>query len=103
MASLRDSEPLDPRVACDGDPADGRARHANSPVEAVPASVVPKVLYPEVLDTPRGRVYTGDMTTPTQRPPELEPDQLAQAVCVGLCLALAAVLLVLAGVVRTSL
>ena len=59
--------------------------------------------YPEVLDAPPGRVYTGDMTTPTERPPELEPDQLAQAVCVGLCLALAAVLLVLAGVVRTSL
>jgi hypothetical protein len=56
-----------------------------------------------VLDAPLGRVYTGDMTTPTQRPPELEPDQLAQAVCVGLCLALAAVLLVLAGVVRASL
>jgi hypothetical protein len=55
-----------------------------------------------VLDAPPGRVYTDDMTTPTQRPPELEPDQLAQAVCVGLCLALAAVLLVLAGVVRTS-
>ncbi len=52
---------------------------------------------PEVLDAPPGRVYTGNMTTPTQRP-ELEPDQLAQAVCVGLCLALAAVLLVLAGV-----
>jgi hypothetical protein len=61
------------------------------------------LLYPEVLDAPPGRVYTGDMTTPTQRPPELEPDQLAQAVCVGLCLALAAVLLVLAGVVRSSL
>ena len=58
---------------------------------------------PEVLDAPPGRVYTGDMTTPTQRPPELEPDQLAQAVCVGLCLALAAILLVLAGVVRASL
>jgi len=55
-----------------------------------------------VLDATPGRVYTGDMTTPTQRP-ELEPDQLAQAVCVGLCLALAAVLLVLAGVVRASL
>jgi len=51
-----------------------------------------------VLDAPPGRVYTGDMTTPTQRLPELEPDQLAQAVCVGLCLALAAVLLVLTGV-----
>jgi len=55
-----------------------------------------------VLDAPPGRVYTGDMTTPTQRP-ELESDQVAQAVCVGLCLALAAVLLVLAGVVQTSL
>jgi hypothetical protein len=52
---------------------------------------------------PRGRVYTGGMMTPTQRPPELEADQLAQAVCVGLCLALAAVLLVLAGVVRAAL
>ena len=59
-------------------------------------------LAPEVLAAPPGRVYTGDMTTPTQRP-ELEPDQLAQAVCVGLCLALAGVLLVLVGVVRTSL
>jgi hypothetical protein len=55
-----------------------------------------------VLDAPAGRVYTGDMTTLTQMP-ELEPDQLAQAVCVGLCLALAAILLVLAGVVRASL
>jgi hypothetical protein len=55
-----------------------------------------------VLDAPAGRVYTGDMTTLTQMP-ELEPDQLAQAVCVGLCLALATVLLVLAGVVRASL
>jgi len=55
-----------------------------------------------MLDAPPGRVYTGDMTTPIQRP-ELEPDQLAQAVCVGLCLALAAVLLVLAGAVRASL
>jgi hypothetical protein len=59
-----------------------------------------------VLDAPPGRVYTGrhdDPPTPTQRPPELEPDQLAQAVCVGLCLALSAVLLALAGVVRASL
>lgn len=62
-----------------------------------------EALYPEVLDAPRGRVYTGDMTTPALRPPEHEPDQLTQAVCVGLCLALAAVLLVLAGVVRASL
>jgi len=36
-----------------------------------------EALYPEVLDVPAGRVYTGDMTTPAQRP-ELEPDQLAQ-------------------------
>jgi hypothetical protein len=42
MASLRDSEPLDARVARDGGRSDGRARHANSPVEAVPASIVPK-------------------------------------------------------------
>jgi hypothetical protein len=62
----------------------------------------PRGLDPEVLAAPPGRVYTGDMTTPTQRP-ELEPDQVAQAVCVGLCLALAAVLLVLAGVVRAAL
>jgi hypothetical protein len=55
-----------------------------------------------VLDAPPARVYTGNMTASTQRP-ELEPDQLAQAVCVGLCLALAAVLLVLAGIVRASL
>jgi hypothetical protein len=55
-----------------------------------------------VLDASPGRVYTGDMTTPRQRP-GLEADRLAQAVCVGLCLALAAVLLVLAGVVRASL
>jgi hypothetical protein len=53
-----------------------------------------------VLDAPPGRVYTGDMMTPTQRPPEPEPDQLAQAVCVGFCLALAAVLLALAGLVQ---
>ena len=60
------------------------------------------IVPPEVLDAPPRRVYTANMRTPTQRP-ELEPDQLAQAVCVGLCLALAAALLVLAGVVRTSL
>ena len=36
-----------------------------------------EALYPEVLDVPPGRVYTGDMTTPAQRP-ELEPDELAQ-------------------------
>jgi hypothetical protein len=47
-------------------------------------------------------VYTGDMTPATQRP-DVEPDQLAQAVIVGFCLALAAVLLVLAGVVRAWL
>lgn len=57
---------------------------------------------PEVLDARPGRVYTDDMTTPTWRL-ELEPEQLAQAVCVALCLALAAVLLVLAGITRTSL
>jgi len=34
------------------------------------------------------------MTTPTQDP-EFEPDQIAQAVSVGLCFVLAAVLLVL--------
>jgi hypothetical protein len=39
-------------------------------------------------------VYTGDMRTPTQDP-EFEPDQIAQAVSVGLCFVLAAVLLVL--------
>jgi hypothetical protein len=55
-----------------------------------------------VLDARPGRVYTDDMTTPTWRL-ELEPEQLAQAVCVALCLALAAVLLVLAGITRTSL
>jgi hypothetical protein len=48
----------------------------------------------EVLAPPPGRVYICDMTTPTQRP-EFEPDQIAQAVSVGLCFALAAVLLVL--------
>jgi len=52
-----------------------------------------------MLDAPPGRVYTGDMTTPIQRP-ELEADQLVQAVSVGLCLVLAAVLLALAGVVQ---
>jgi hypothetical protein len=51
-------------------------------------------LDPEVLDAPPGRVYTGDMTTPTQDP-EVAPDQIAQAVSVGLCFVLAAVLLVL--------
>jgi hypothetical protein len=55
-----------------------------------------------LLDTHQGGVYTGDMTPATQRP-EVEPDQLAQAVIVGFCLALAAVLLVLAGVVRAWL
>lgn len=50
-----------------------------------------------MLDAPSGGVYTGDMTTQTQRP-DLESDQLTQAVSVGLCLALAAVLLVLASV-----
>ncbi len=54
----------------------------------------PLSLDPEVLDAPPGRVYTGDMTTPTQDP-EFEPDQIAQAVSVGLCFVLAAVLLVL--------
>ena len=48
----------------------------------------------EVLARPPGRVYICDMTTPTQRP-EFEPDQIAQAVSVGLCFVLAAVLLVL--------
>ena len=48
----------------------------------------------EVLAPPPGRVYICDMTTPTQRP-EFEPDQIAQAVSVGLCFVLAAVLLVL--------
>jgi hypothetical protein len=55
-----------------------------------------------LLDTHQGGVYTGDMTPATQRP-EVEPDQLAQAVIVGFCLTLAAVLLVLAGVVRAWL
>jgi len=54
---------------------------------ARPGTSDPRDLDPEVLDAPPGRV--GDMTIPTQRP-ELEPDQLAQAVCVGLCLALSA-------------
>jgi hypothetical protein len=48
---------------------------------------------PERLDAPPGRAYTSDMTT--QRP-GFEPDQIAQAVSVGLCLVLAAVLVVLA-------
>ena len=48
----------------------------------------------EVLARPPGRVYICDMTTSTQRP-EFEPDQIAQAVSVGLCFVLAAVLLVL--------
>jgi hypothetical protein len=42
MVSLPDSEPLDARVARDGGHSDGRARHANSPVEAPQASVVPR-------------------------------------------------------------
>ena len=51
--------------------------------------------YPqEGLDAPPGRVYTSDDMT-TQRP-GFEPDQIAQAVSVGLCLVLAAVLIVLA-------
>jgi hypothetical protein len=52
-----------------------------------------------VLDAPLGRVYTGGMTISTQGP-EFEPDQITQAVSVGLCLVLAAVLLALAGVVQ---
>jgi hypothetical protein len=47
-----------------------------------------------VLAAPPGRVYICDMTTPSPRP-EFEPDQIAQAVSVGLCFVLAAVLLVL--------
>jgi hypothetical protein len=47
-----------------------------------------------VLAPAPGRLYICDMTTPTQRP-EFEPDQIAQAVSVGLCFALAAVLVVL--------
>lgn len=54
---------------------------------------------PKVLDACPRRVYTGDMTTSTEGP-EFEPDQIAQAVSVGLCLVLAAVLLALAGVVQ---
>jgi hypothetical protein len=53
----------------------------------------------ELLDAPLGRVYTGCMTILTERP-EFEPDQIAQAVSVGLCLVLAAILLALAGVVQ---
>ena len=52
-----------------------------------------------MLDAPPGWVYTGDMTTSTEGP-EFEPEQIAQAVSVGLCLVLAAVLLALAGVVQ---
>ncbi len=52
-----------------------------------------------MLDAPPGRVYTGNMRISTERP-EFEPDQIAQAVSVGLCLVLAAVLLALAGVVQ---
>jgi hypothetical protein len=47
----------------------------------------------EVLAAPARRVYTCDMTTPTAGP-EFEPDQIAQAFSVGLCLVLAAVLIV---------
>jgi len=39
------------------------------------------------------------MRISTERP-EFEPDQIAQAVSVGLCLVLAAILLALAGVVQ---
>lgn len=52
-----------------------------------------------MLDAPPGRVYTGNMRISTERP-EFEPDQIAQAISVGLCLVLAAVLLALAGVVQ---
>jgi hypothetical protein len=48
----------------------------------------------EVLAAPARRVYTCGMTIPTEGP-EFEPDQIAQAVSVGLCLVLAAVLIVL--------
>jgi hypothetical protein len=47
-----------------------------------------------VLAPAPGRVNICDMTTPTQRP-EFEPHQIAQAVSVGLCFALAVVLVVL--------
>jgi hypothetical protein len=46
-----------------------------------------------VLAAPARRVYTCGMTIPTEGP-EFEPDQIAQAVSVGLCLVLAAVLIV---------
>jgi len=59
----------------------------------------PRPLPLEVLAAPPGRVYTGCMTISTERP-EFEPDQIVQAVSVGLCLVLAAVLLALAGVVQ---
>ncbi len=49
------------------------------------------------LDAHPGRVYTLNIVTNTARPePEPNCDQLTQAVTVGLCLAAAAVLLVLA-------
>jgi hypothetical protein len=47
----------------------------------------------EGLAAPPGRVYICDMTTPTEGP-EFEPDQIALAFSVGLCLVLAAVLIV---------
>jgi hypothetical protein len=52
-----------------------------------------------VLDASLGRVYTGCMTISTERP-EFEADDIAQAVSVGVCLVLAAVLLALAGLVQ---
>ncbi len=55
-----------------------------------------------MLDAPSGRVYTCGMAIPPPRP-EFDPDQLVQAVSVGLCLVLAAVLLVLAGVIKAWL
>src|SRR5260370_40457872 len=48
---------------------------------------------------PRDGGTPGNMRISTERP-EFEPDQIAQAVSVGLCLVLAAVLLALAGVVQ---
>jgi len=48
---------------------------------------------------PRDGCTPGNMRISTERP-EFEPDQIAQAASVGLCLVLAAVLLALAGVVQ---
>ena len=60
----------------------------------------PPVVLQTPVPTPRAgtdALVEATRTISTERP-QFEPDQIAQAICVGLCLALAAILLVLVGV-----